>query len=322
MTDLDQKMANAKNITIAIFNRIGDGVIAASMVNEFINKWNGKRFLVFTSPQLLPYIQEVCPTAEAVAFKKKNVFYWLRLQYILRVKYKYFDLGFNPYSYGAESKAIARMAAWSKIYANSKDAMKVNYYDRVRQYFELPLAGDLRKTQPLPESVRSIIICPDSSELRRTLTDKQLEKIIIQAREKWPAAKITLASGRPLSIEIDERFNFKKSLRNSRKFIKLIKTCDLMIAVDSGPLHIAAALNKKVIGFFSSAMPATVINANSDVFALRSRRLNGAYCEVLSCKNPVCMDELAIDKDSLHQWVQGDLRTIENHACLYHRKNA
>ena len=322
---LHAAMSSSKSVVVAIFNRFGDGIIAAVVLEAFIKKWkaDGRRFLIFTSPQLQVYLKIICPSAEVVALNKKNIFHWLRFFYLKFFEYKGFDVGLNPYSYGDESKKIARSAAWCHIYKASENDFTVNYYDRVRFYLGIEQQGDYLKSLAIPGHAKYILFCPESSEARRSLTGEQCEALIEQLHKRWPQAIIIFAASKNGIFLNKNNFNFvkifylKKNWRESLRFVEKIREAEFVVSVDSGPLHIATALGKPVLALFSSALPATVINRSAKVRALRSPRLKNKYCEVISCQKPICMDDLNFEHDIVHQAFNDFNKIIEKKYCPF-----
>lgn len=316
---LDAEMPHATTVIVAIFNRFGDGVIAAASTAAFIARWSERprRFLLVTSPQLSPYVRAICPGAEVLAFSKRNPLHWLRLWLRKRFVYRGFDVGLNPYSYGRESHRIARLAHWHSLYVSPADAFAINYYDRVRQYLQLPAEGDFNAPCALPKRVERILLCPDSSETRRSLSDAQLESIHTQLLTRWPAATITLASGLSTSRLAGVRqLRLAKSRKASNAFLRALRDADLLVAVDSGPLHIAMALGIPSLALFSSAHPATVLDPRARVYPLRADVLTNVYCEKLDCREPICMNALNLDT----AWQPGAPaaeRTVVSDRCPY-----
>ena len=56
---------------------------------------------------------------------------------------------------------------------------------------------------------------------------------------------------------------FKKSSKSSQEFIELVKKNTLIVCADSGPLHIALALQKDLIALMRVTVPEIVINTGS-----------------------------------------------------------
>ncbi|UCH65781.1 MAG: glycosyltransferase family 9 protein, partial [Ignavibacterium sp.] len=82
-----------------------------------------------------------------------------------------------------------------------------------------------------------------------------------------------------------------------KKLSALINNCDLIIANDSGPMHIAGALNVPTLGIFGPTNPAAhrPYSANSD-FVIKED-LHCIICNKLTCPyNHECMLELSVDE--------------------------
>lgn len=317
---IDTVMKNARTVVMAVFNRFGDGVIGGVICEEFAKKWSASdcRCLIVTSPQLYPYLKAICPSAEVIPLNRKNPMHWGRVFFKWLFQYRGFDVGLNPYSYGKESRRIARMGRWCKIYQNPESALLVNYYDRVRRYLELPLCRDFVSASILPENVVEILVCPESSEARRTLTVSQFQSIVGQLRAKWPEAVITVANSHKFKGQyVDpsiKSFTLDKSEASSLRFLDTIRKTDLVVSVDSGPLHIACAFGTPVVALFSSAHPSTVINSGVVAYPLRAEALSALYCEVLDCKVPVCMNSLTLEKPWVHD-KSAEQRSIARERC-------
>ena len=77
----------------------------------------------------------------------------------------------------------------------------------------------------------------------------------------------------------------------------LISQCDLIIANDSGPMHIAAALNVAVIGLFGPTDPAKHGPYSSKSAYILKEDLHCIKCNMLVCPyNHECMKELDVDE--------------------------
>ncbi len=62
--------------------------------------------------------------------------------------------------------------------------------------------------------------------------------------------------------------------RNLRELVGLIDICDLMVCVDSAPMHLAVALGKPVVALFGPTNEAVLLPAGDDRFvALRKETL-------------------------------------------------
>lgn len=323
---LDDIMPCARKVLIAIFNCYGDSFIGAKISSEFIEKWSSddRKFLVVTPPHLAPHIRAICPGAEVFALNRKNPFHWLRLAYAVFVTHGGFDIGFNPNSFAKESCRIIKWAkqskqwkAWSNHSRKSGrfgDTLIPNYYDKVRAYFDLALQGEFRSSKRAIIAPNKILVCPDSGEKRRSLTADQIERLIKKVRASWPDAIISVATSDRSRAANFELVLLDKTKEASQRYLSAIAGTDLVITVDSGTLHLADALGKQLICLFSSSMPATVLNHGANAIAARSERLDGLYCEIRSCQNPRCLDEVVADFDA-HLATNSAVRRVETSAC-------
>lgn len=254
-----------------------------------------------------------------VGFRRNNPFSWLLL-FVKLISYGGFEFGYNPYSYTKESRRIIRFAKRQFKYKNPENFSFLNYYDRVRSYFQIPLKGDFVQGENFQQENRGlkISICPESKELRRSLNQKQLSKVVEKIEDRYKGCCITLCAS-PEFLEgcVLEYPSFKieRSKSGSVKFLSQLLKSDLLVAVDTGPLHIANAFKIPTIGIFSSALPETVINANSVAEAWRSPTLAGVYCEKLDCIDAVCLDE--VHKSGNYVASPKEIRLVVSDVCQH-----
>lgn len=317
---LNAAMTDAKAIVLAIFNRFGDGIVAATVCNEFIKRWsgNGRQFCIVTSKQLFPYVRVLCPDARVISLHKNNPFAWLRLKFLEKFVYGGFDVGLNPYCFAKESRKIIGLAKWSRVYQHSDDDFMTNYYDRARAYLALELQGDFLSSDFPSTAPGRILVTPESSELRRSLTDSQLKHLLAQLASRWPQATIVVAAEKKLDLGNSNRcitqFFLHRNQNASELFLREIRNAELVVSVDSGPLHIATAMRKPVIGLFSFMIPGTVLNRLAPAYILRDASLTTTYCEVHKCTVPECMNALNLS-DAAAPNVPMTTRRIERVSC-------
>jgi len=73
-----------------------------------------------------------------------------------------------------------------------------------------------------------------------------------------------------------------------RQLVELIRLCDLFIAGDTGPLHIAAALGVRVVGIYGPKDP-KIYGPYSERALVVRVKLPCSPCRKRSCGNPRCM---------------------------------
>jgi len=116
----------------------------------------------------------------------------------------------------------------------------------------------------LKDNYHKILICPQSTDPAREISSVQLDALIFDLNRKYQNPKITIASMEKFHFRDKcNHFLFKKSAQSSQQFIDLVKQSNLVLSSDSGPLHIALALNKDVLAFFCSTSPDIVVKSGA-----------------------------------------------------------
>jgi ADP-heptose:LPS heptosyltransferase len=142
----------------------------------------------------------------------------------------------------------------------------------VRRYLQLPEQDWKIKKLNLKDNYQKILICPQSTDPAREISSVQLDVLVSDLNLKYQNPKITIASMEKFHFRDKcNHFLFKKSAQSSQQFINLVKQYNLVISSDSGPLHIALALNKDVLAFLYTTSPEIVVKSNS---CLRVNNLN------------------------------------------------
>ncbi len=285
-------------ILFSVFSRYGDSVIAFKAINEFILANPLKKYIILTTYQALPYAEKII-TGKAELYginKRKSPFKFLRI--ISGLKKARIDLGFNPWSHGEESNFFLTFAGKFSFYDKSSSYPKeYNLYDRVREYLLLKPKDASIKTPQL-KNIRNIVVSPFSTDLTKNLSLNDVAALISQVKDRFPDSKITVAVQKHelpgLEIAAD-KFIYKKDPKKSEEFKNLLLASDLFIGVDSGPLHIASALGINSIGIFGPTAPEAILDKNSNVLSIRHKSLNGFFCFVRECKDPLCIHALFED---------------------------
>lgn len=84
--------------------------------------------------------------------------------------------------------------------------------------------------------------------------------------------------------------------RSLRSFAALLNQMDLLISNDTGPVHLACALNKPVIGIYASTDPALCGPHKAEKATVISRRTSCDPCLKRKCREPFCFLQIGVDE--------------------------
>ena len=291
-----EKIAQARSILFAVFARYGDSVIAFKIMDEFITRHPDKDYLVITTHQALPYARVLLhhPVRLVGVNKRYDPLRMLRLVWALRRSPP--DIGLNPWSHGMESEYFASFARRFHFYGKAiRYDRDYNLYRRLREYLQMPIAAPARRMPDIGD-VRRVVLAPFSTDLRKSLDAADLNRVLAFVCRRFPAAATTLV-GLPGELAAaanrgETKLVLGKSDASSKAFLALLRSADLFIGVDAGPLHLADALGVPTIGLFGPTAPETILDSNSGILPLRSPTMAGVFCDILSCRDPVCMHQL------------------------------
>ncbi len=302
-----QDLDRAGKVLFALFSRYGDVIISLSVIKEFIKKYPDKKYYLVTSRQMHPYAQRLLAGQGTVMSfnKRKNPIRLMKI--IALLKREKIDLGFNPWSSGDEAKFIISYAHKFSFYTNFHGIS--NLYDRIRDYLGLPQEDRVLPTWNL-DNINRMVICPFSTAAAKNLTNGDLLLLLQQVRERFPGAAITIAIPPREAQQVkglEKLFVFRKTRAGSAAFLNLLEKADLVISVDTGPLHLADKLGLRTIGIFGPTTPRSVLDRVTQVVALRDPGLAGFFCGV-KCHDPRC----------IHRLFQGDFMAcrVKNYGGL------
>lgn len=318
-----EDIKSSKKILFSIFSRYGDGIISLVVIKEFIKKFPQKDYFILVPRQQLPYAKELLnfKNVKALKVNKRNPFELFSI--IKQLKNEKIDLGFNPWGHGDDSEFFLSYTKKFSFYKNFDHfAKEVNLYDRIRKYLLLPIAKEKKIIEPNFENIEKVLIAPLSTDITKNLDLKGLNSLIIQLRNKFKNVKITLAV--PHNFKYNKSdcdiFLFKKSVKNSNNYLKLLKSTDLFIGVDSGPLHLSLALNIPTIGIFGPTSPYTILDNNQSIKILRDARLKNIFCYIDTCNNPICIKSI-FNKNIFDMTYHMDTNVkLENKQCFITKK--
>ena len=154
----------------------------------------------------------------------------------------------------------------SETYLQFADLLKCNY--KISELkLELPSGNsDFKNKIGLVEGENYIVVNPNASDLRleRRWPKKSFTEVLSFLLELYPARKIILIGNKTEATYVSEiaaAFETNSNLIDSSgiltltELILLIAGADLMLTNDTGPMHIAFALNIKTISLFGPCSP-------------------------------------------------------------------
>ena len=161
-----------------------------------------------------------------------------------------------------------------------------------------------------------------STDIRKGLNRHDLEQVVGALRQRFKPERIVVAGLKHELTEAEgvdvERFTLGKTQRASERFIELLRSAQLFVGVDTGPLHLADMLGIPAIGIFGPTAPETVLDRATGVAALRHVDMRGIFCDLLTCRNPVCLHRLCatLDFDDIIKTNFDSVPTLERQRCV------
>ncbi len=257
-----KEIQKSSKVLFSLFTRYGDTIIDLVIIKEFIEFYPNKEYLILCPRQMKPYVNELLPDIESIAINKRNIFDMLKTSSVLK-KWQP-DIGFNPWSNGLDSCYFLTYCKKFLCYKDFKRPYIINHYQVVRRYFQLPEKEWKIEKLILKKSYQKILICPQSTDPYRSISNVKLDKLISDINSKYQHVEITIASMDDSHFRDEySNFRFRKSAKLSQQFIDLVKISDYVMSSDSGPLHIALALNKDVSAFFNDTSAEIVVKSGS-----------------------------------------------------------
>jgi ADP-heptose:LPS heptosyltransferase len=291
------EMEAARSVLFAVFARYGDCVVALKCIREFIAQYPHKRYVLITRTQSIPYARVLLPDAVEIIGINKRHNPWRLWRLSARLKREPPDIGLDPWSHGDDSAYFLGFARRFFLYRQfDQYTREASLYRRPRTYLGLAQPIKAPKALRVPRA-RRVLISHVSTDVRKSLASDDLKRLLAAVRQRFAPDKITLA-GFPHELRHVkepgvEYFAFGKSERASRAFFDLLRASDLFIGVDSGPLHLAEALGVPTIGLFGPTAPEGIMDpSGSAIVPLRTPTLQGVFCNIRSCTEPVCIHQL------------------------------
>jgi ADP-heptose:LPS heptosyltransferase len=263
----------SRKILFSIFTRYGDTIIDLMVIKEFTTLFPNKIYLIICPKQMTPYVNEFLPSIECIGINKRNLYDMFKMNMLL--KKRKFDIGFNPWSNGLDSSFFISYCNRFTFYKDFYKPKSINHYQVVRRYLKLPEKDWKIKPLKLKKSYKKILICPQSTDISRNIPKYHLDILINEYNQLYNYPEITIASMDESFFRAGcSMFKFEKSVNSSKSFLSIMKQSSLIVCSDSGPLHIATALNKDLIAFIRSTQPKYVINSDALVQVKYLNNLN------------------------------------------------
>jgi hypothetical protein len=312
---------------IVLLSRYGDNAISLRVIRElFSNDLPNVR--IVTSHQFAPYIAEAFPKVKIFRLNPNHGLFGI-LHLLSSLTNSRPKRAFNPWSYGDIPKKLLSYATHAENYAELSFPTALNWYSRVYRYFNKPTpsTAPLHNNYSLLLSAKRIHVAPFSTDSKRSLPADTIYALLKAIQTTNPDAQIEL-SGLPhqlLSLEKHILPTFihihtlQKTASASEQFIGALKSCDLLITVDTGPLHIADLLGIPSIAFFGPSNPDSVLHQVTKSMPIRPYVMRGSIC-MAKCEDPLCL-RAALDlflKNDFDAKIRAfPVSTISEHPCFY-----
>lgn len=283
MIDLD---LNQKKILIIRPDAVGDCINLLPLINTIKKKWPASVIYLLVSEYTVPLFEKqksIDYISIDVLKKGKNIFNFYKFYKWLK-KEKFYAVfhSFNAVSYSMLSwlsQIPVRVGDKNKIGPNIFHTFKVKQrYDDLTHH-EVELNVDLLKPFNVDEIEYSFYLnVPDNSEIKTDLLSLKEDKrtkicihtgsgggnkpwsldgyiTLVKRIIKESLEQIVIIGSKSKEIEDAERIsNIGKNritnltgMTDIKELMWVINNCDVFIGVDSGPMHIASALEKPVV---------------------------------------------------------------------------
>jgi ADP-heptose:LPS heptosyltransferase len=241
--DHSDKWKDAKTVLIARNMGIGD-VLFVSTVPAYIKKINPKchlTFLTFSKHARLlkdhPYIDTVDDIA-----KLNDPQYVTNFEYAMN-----FNNFFESGSRVPQGNTKHRVDMLREFYSADKKDWDTTIYNTITQEEKEFAARNLK----VLSNKKTIGIVTQSSELTRRYPDNPK---LVQLLADNGFGVVILSPGDAVKYNHNNILNMSGNT-NLGQLWAFLQAVDLVITPDTGPLHMAGALNKKIITFFNSFPP-------------------------------------------------------------------
>lgn len=123
----------------------------------------------------------------------------------------------------------------------------------------LQSAEELLQKEGVSKSERLVVISPVGSAKRsiKNWTDEGFAEVAITAADKWKMRAVVVGKERPDSLlaRAEGRIVDLTKKTNLQELASVLKRADVVVGVDSGVIHLAAAVGTRVVGLYGPSDP-------------------------------------------------------------------
>lgn len=329
-------MNKPEKILIIRTDRIGDVTLTLPMAHAIKKFYPGAQVAFLVREYTRPLAENNKYIDETIVLKEKNgkILYGENIELLKKfdvcfLVHPTFELALLVYLSGIKIRAGTGYRWYSflfnrKIYEHRKYAEKhelefnlsmlnvigINY-ETMADNIDFGLCPDVGATEKVkaylknngidPES-KLIIVHPGSGGSSVDLPFDKMKQLTTKLSE-INGVEILITGGKP-EAELCSRLIVSKKTKNLagvfnlKELIALISLSDILIANSTGPIHIAAALNKFVVGFYPKVVSCSAERWGpyTDNKAVFKPEMECNNCTVKKCRLTNCMDTIDIEK--------------------------
>jgi len=148
------------------------------------------------------------------------------------------------------------------------------------------------------------IIHPGAKWYGRRWESQKFAQIADLLIEKANAIVILAGSSTDLEL-VEEIASFMKRVpiiaagkMSLKQFLYLLEKCDIFIGLDSGPVHLAATMRRKLVALYGPASPEAVgPYGDENIVITKQEKFSCSPCAQIKCKKPdnSCMDAITVN---------------------------
>ena len=283
---------NVKNILITRTDRLGDVILTLPLLNSAKKIFKNAKIDLLVKKYLEELLHDYKDIDELIIeninsffskykfFKNKKIdlfinvkpgfelallFFVLRVKYRIGTAYRWYSFLYNFKVYEHRKDSVKHESDYNlnllKNFFDETDDSKVFHFG----YSEDEKKKLNRKLNGLPDS-RYIIVHPGSGGSAKDIPVKRLALFINKFSEIYADYRIVITgteNEKPVINQLmkNVRSDFKTSVHDVsgmldlKELMILIDNSDVFISNSTGPVHIAGALNRNIIGFYPNEKP-------------------------------------------------------------------